>query len=79
MNYIGYRRKAFANLPNHCDNCSSPKNLTVHHKDKNPNNNRLQNLQILCEDCHNKIHKIYNKRKKVTKKYQKGTPRRKRK
>lgn len=30
--------------------------LEIHHKDKNPNNNKTNNLLIVCKSCHNLIH-----------------------
>ena len=41
-----------------CENCGitewlgKPVNLEVHHKDGKHNNNELNNLQILCPNCH---------------------------
>lgn len=35
-----------------CNKCGSNENLEVHHKDKNPQNNVLENLKILCRHCH---------------------------
>ena len=29
----------------------------VHHKDRNPKNNRMNNLESLCVECHNAEHK----------------------
>lgn len=46
--------------------------LELHHKDCNPTNNKLNNLDILCPNCHRYIHSKINKkkkRKKKTKKY----------
>lgn|SRR6185437_2595484 len=35
--------------------------LDIHHKDKDPNNNSLENLKVVCVMCHRKIHrKIIN-------------------
>jgi len=31
--------------------------LELHHKDKNPNNNKLENLEITCANCHSYRHK----------------------
>jgi len=36
------------------------KNLHRHHRDKNPLNNAPENVQILCANCHNKIHREKN-------------------
>ena len=51
-----YRRIAFENLPNICEICNSKNQLRVHHKDRNRQNNDLDNLMIVCKSCHNKIH-----------------------
>ena len=40
-----------------CEICGSEKNVDVHHKDGNPQNNELSNLQRLCRSCHMKAHK----------------------
>ena len=34
----------------------------VHHKDRNRKNNNLDNLQVLCTDCHANEHKNWEKR-----------------
>jgi 5-methylcytosine-specific restriction endonuclease McrA len=39
-----------------CAECGSTEDLHVHHKDRNPANNRLTNLQTLCSSCHLKLH-----------------------
>ena len=39
-----------------CEICGSNKNVDVHHKDGNPQNNNLDNLQRLCRSCHIKTH-----------------------
>ena len=39
-----------------CEICGSNKNVDVHHKDGNPQNNSLDNLQRVCRSCHSKIH-----------------------
>jgi len=74
---MNYREKAFKYLAPYCDVCCGWISLQVHHKDKNTNNNDITNLQILCEECHNKIHNV-KKHKKINKKYQKGTRKNKR-
>lgn len=43
-------------LPFYCECCKSTKNLLVHHKDHNRNNNNIENLQILCTSCHAVVH-----------------------
>lgn len=39
-----------------CEQCSSVRNLQVHHKDKDVTNNAPMNLQTLCASCHNTLH-----------------------
>jgi len=41
-----------------CELCSSIKNLNVHHKNGNPKDDALSNLQILCHSCHGKVHEV---------------------
>jgi len=55
---------AFENLPIKCNRCglSDIDKLQVHHKDKNPRNNKLENLEILCTLCHTHHHKNWEKR-----------------
>lgn len=54
-----YREKAFRYYKNVCSMCGySNKNaLEVHHKDKNRDNNSIDNLEILCANCHTLTHK----------------------
>lgn len=40
-----------------CQVCGSFEDLRVHHKDKNPLNNKMENLITLCDACHKKLHK----------------------
>lgn len=75
---LDYRGKAFKYLPAHCAICYGAKFLTVHHKDKNVKNNDLENLQIICRDCHNEIHGVNTKKSVVRRKWQPGTRRNKR-
>ena len=43
-------------LPQICNRCGSNENIEVHHKDKNPQNNDLDNLEIICRHCHRLEH-----------------------
>lgn len=45
-----------------CYFCNSKDLLHVHHTDFNSLNNNINNLLVLCQKCHNKIHKIYGNR-----------------
>jgi phage terminase large subunit GpA-like protein len=54
-----YRDKALRHYPNECNRCGYKKNvkiLQVHHKDENRQNNALENLEVLCPNCHAEIH-----------------------
>lgn len=53
-----YFYKAFLGLPHKCNRCGIDdfSVLIVHHKDRNRNNNDLSNLEILCANCHYRIH-----------------------
>jgi len=59
--YSRYRAKAFKHKASCCELCSYdkfPKLLEVHHKDKNRRNSDLNNLQILCRNCHAEQHML---------------------
>ncbi len=50
-----YRLLALLNKPAKCERCgydANPLALDVHHKDRNRNNNSIDNLEILCANCH---------------------------
>lgn len=40
-----------------CEICHKKRKLEVHHIDKNPNNDCIDNLINICHKCHSKIHK----------------------
>jgi len=41
-----------------CSICNSDKFLLIHHIDQNREHNELDNLQVVCKSCHQKIHKV---------------------
>lgn len=47
-----YRDIAFRNFPKVCVRCSYDKFVVVHHKDRDRSNNTLDNLEVLCPNCH---------------------------
>jgi hypothetical protein len=54
-----YRLIALRNLPNHCNRCGYERNISVlqvHHKDRNRSNSSIENLEILCANCHAEEH-----------------------
>ena len=74
---------------NQCDSCGLDEwlgeklPLELHHKDKNHSNNNLNNLQILCPNCHAIIHKLdrdchvsdHKTKTKIKEKIRKSQPR----
>lgn len=54
-----YRRNAFSHFEHKCVRCGYSANehaLQVHHKDRDRANNSLENLEILCANCHSIEH-----------------------
>jgi len=51
-----HRTAAFNAYPPQCNRCGSDQKLEVHHRDRRPSNDSIQNLEILCERCHSKEH-----------------------
>jgi 5-methylcytosine-specific restriction endonuclease McrA len=44
-------------LGRQCSNCSNKTTLEIHHIDENPSNNSIDNLLVLCYECHKNIKK----------------------
>lgn len=51
-----YRKKALAAKEQKCAECGAESNLEVHHIDTNRWNNDLENLAVVCKECHDRIH-----------------------
>ena len=49
-------RRGLIDQCNRCGYATEPKILGVHHKDRNRKNNALDNLEILCPNCHSLEH-----------------------
>ncbi|OGI14978.1 hypothetical protein A3K63_03060 [Candidatus Micrarchaeota archaeon RBG_16_49_10] len=50
---IKIKKRIFERAENACQHCgNSNVKLHIHHIDKNPENNNLSNLIVLCPDCH---------------------------
>jgi hypothetical protein len=50
-----YRRIAFINKPKICERCGFNDHeaaIIVHHKDRNRMNDSIENLEVLCANCH---------------------------
>jgi len=60
-----YRRIAYKKYGYICNKCgiTNKKVLLVHHKDRNRKNNNIDNLEILCRNCHTLEHyeEVYKK------------------
>ena len=57
-NSVNYRKKALEEYSHECFVCGwkeDPRILEVHHIDENRENNYVENLCILCPNCHKKI------------------------
>lgn len=50
------RTKAHARVRRACEICGKVRKLHVHHRDENPFNNVIGNLQTLCVSCHRRSH-----------------------
>lgn len=49
-------RKCFERYNYQCQLCSGKNMLVIHHKDHNHYNMELNNLMVVCWECHTKIH-----------------------
>lgn len=56
---IKQRLKLIKKAGGKCENCGidDPVVLTIHHKDGNPRNDNPDNLQVLCYNCHIRLHR----------------------
>lgn len=48
-----------------CERCGNWEAIEVHHIDKNPRNNEISNLLLLCKDCHRAIHKAMRRKSSI--------------
>lgn len=56
---ISVQKEIFIRSKGKCENCKKTLNGLrphIHHKDKNPKNNKKSNLMLLCPNCHSKKH-----------------------
>lgn len=58
------RNNLFKSRGKKCELCSSTTRIEVHHKTyKNIFNEQLEDLQVLCSECHSDIHKVKGTKK----------------
>lgn len=56
-----YRQIALKDQPHKCNRCGyneHPEILQVHHADRDRTNNSIQNLEVLCPNCHRVEHML---------------------
>lgn len=51
-----YRKKVVLDKCSSCGWNKVPQILQVHHKDRNRKNNNIENLEVLCPNCHTEEH-----------------------
>lgn len=51
-----YRKRALEFYGDTCQRCESDCDIQVHHVDRDRANNELNNLEVLCQRCHQKEH-----------------------
>ncbi len=52
----GLKESIYSRYNNECTVCGGKEGLHIHHKDKNPKDNKMNNLTLLCGVCHKKVH-----------------------
>lgn len=52
---VNQRKQIFDLKGRYCDVCANKRSLEIHHIDNDPSNNRLDNLQVVCHECHTTI------------------------
>lgn len=73
IRFDGNRERALKRANYQCEMCGEKKDLHVHHIDGKSYyngipNNKLNNLMVVCRNCHyNKVHKIHGPHKEITK------------
>lgn len=55
--YVAHERARRIHKNRVCEICGSTKNIDIHHKDENIQNNEPDNLMALCRSCHMKKHR----------------------
>ena len=55
----------FRKIGDICYFCETESDLTTHHINFNHNDNREENILICCEKCHNRLHVVFKRYKKL--------------
>lgn len=58
-----HKYRTYINRKKECYFCEEKNDLVVHHIDEDRNNNKEQNLLVLCPKCYHRLHQL-NKRNK---------------
>ena len=53
----GYRAALVEALGGECARCRTTDGLEIHHKDRDRENNTVDNLELLCNGCHTEEHR----------------------
>jgi 5-methylcytosine-specific restriction endonuclease McrA len=61
----GQRYRILMGVDNRCQRCGYERGLQIHHKDENPANNTLKNLEVLCYACHKEMHSKVARGKRI--------------
>lgn len=59
-----YKKIALANYSQKCAVCKDTEQLEAHHRDGNHRNNELDNLMLLCHNCHRNLAHTYVRNEK---------------
>lgn len=67
--YLSLKSRLLAARGNVCERCDydKPEILQVHHRDSNQANNELDNLELLCPNCHAEEHHFLRKKHRYLK------------
>ena len=63
-NNFGGNRNVIIATEKNCQVCSCMDDIVVHHIDRNPKNNHISNLTVLCRSCHSGLHKYFKLKEK---------------
>lgn len=60
VHYLALKKRLLKSRGDKCERCGYDKIqiLQVHHKDKNRENNSLDNLELICPNCHSEKHHL---------------------